>query len=118
MRRRSGCVELTEQDGGRTVTVAPGSVITVRLEEARTAGFKWMLDDDGGDAVALTSEDLVPGVLPGGRAVHEFRFVAREVGSAPLRFVQRRPWAPDDQDASRVQIRVDVVGATQEHAPP
>jgi predicted secreted protein len=111
-------VELTEQDGGRTVTVGPGSVITVRLQEARTAGFKWVLDDDGGGAVTLTSEDLVPNAVPGGRAVHEFRFVAREVGSAPLRFVQRRPWAPDDQDASRLQIRVEVVEATQGRAQP
>jgi predicted secreted protein len=111
-------VELTEQDSGRTVTVAPGTVITVRLGEARTAGFKWEVHDDGGGAVALTSEDLIPGVLPGGRAVHEFRFVAREEGSAPLQFVQRRPWAPDDRDATRLQIRVEVVGATREHAQP
>jgi predicted secreted protein len=109
-------VELTEQDGGRTVTVAPGSVITVRLQEARTAGFKWVLDDDGGGAVTLTSEDLVPSAVPGGRAVHEFRFIAPEAGSAPLRFVQRRPWAPDDEDASRLQIQIEVAGATQEQA--
>jgi predicted secreted protein len=111
-------VELTEQDNGRTVTVAPGSLITVRLEEARTAGFKWAVHDDGGGAVALTSENLIPGVLPGGRAVHEFRFFAREVGSAPLQLVQCRPWGPDDPDATRWQVRVEVVGASQEHTQP
>lgn len=110
-------MELTEQDSGKTMTVVPGSVITVRLAEARTAGFKWAVHDEGG-AVALTSEELVPGVLPGGRAVHEFRFVALEPGSAALRLVQRRPWAPDDPDAARWQVRVEVVGATQEHAQP
>jgi hypothetical protein len=93
-------------------------VITIRLEEARTAGFKWAVDDDIGRAVALTSEDLIPGALPGGRAAHEFRFVALELGSAALRLVKRRPWAPDDPDAARWQVRIDVVGGAQEHAQP
>lgn len=111
-------MELTEQDSGRTVTVAPGSVITVRLAEPRTAGFKWEVHDDGGGAMALTSERLVPGVLPGGRAAHEFRFVALEPGSVALRLAQRRPWAPDDPDGGRWQVRVEIVGASQEHAQP
>ena len=111
-------MELTEQDSGRTVTVAPGSVITVRLAEPRTAGFKWAVQDDGGGAMALTSEELVPAGLPGGRAVHEFRFAALEPGSVDLRLVQRRPWAPDDPDAARWQVRIEVVGASQEHAQP
>jgi predicted secreted protein len=108
-------VELTEHDSGTTVTVAPGSVITVRLEEARTAGFKWAVHDASGGAVALASEDLTPGALPGGLAVHEFRFVAVEPGSAALRLVERRPWAPDDPPAASWQIRVEVVEAPPEH---
>jgi predicted secreted protein len=111
-------VELTDEDNGRTVTVAPGSVITVRLAEARMAGFKWALHGDGGGSVALTSEELIPSAMPGGRAMHEFRFVAANPGVATLRLVHSRPWSPDDTDAGHWQARVEVIEATEEHTEP
>jgi predicted secreted protein len=104
-------VELTEQDDGSTVNVPSGSEITVRLREARTGGYQWMLDEAGNGVVALASEEFHPGARPGGHAVHEFRFVTVGRGTATLRLVHRRPWSKDDPGAGRWQVDVDVIGS-------
>jgi predicted secreted protein len=104
-------VELTEHDDGSAITMAVGSVFTVRLNEAATAAFRWSVDDDGGGAVALTSEQLRPGAGVGGQAEHEFRFVAVTQGSARLTLVHRRAWSPDDPGAGRWQVDIEIVGS-------
>lgn len=107
-------VELTEQDNGSKVTVASGSVITVRLKEARTGGYQWTVDEDGADLVALASEEFHAGASPGGQAVHEFRFVTSGRGTATLKLVHRRPWSPEEPGAGRWQVDVDVIGSEPE----
>jgi predicted secreted protein len=111
-------VNLTEQDEGRTLTVARGAMLVVVLGEARTAGFRWRLEDAGGRSVQLASEKLVPSALSGGVARHEFRFVAVTPGSTVLRLVHQRPWSVGDPDERRWEVRILVVEPVQEQQEP
>ncbi len=113
-------MELTDRDDGTTVTAPAGSVITVRLHEARTGGYQWTLDTGGGGPaglVVLTSEEFRPGARPGGLADHEFLFETRGRGRARLTLVHRRPWEPDEPGepgARRWRVDVVVTGAPPE----
>jgi predicted secreted protein len=91
-------------------------VITVRLKEARTGGYQWMVDEDGTGVVTLASEEFHPGASPGGQAVHEFRFATVGRGTGTLKLVHRRPWSMDDSSASHWQVDIDVINSGPERA--
>lgn len=74
---------LNEQDSGRTVKVKRGSMITIRLVENPTAGYRWAVE--AGSGLEQVGDQNEPGGGIGGTGVRELQFHAKSIGTHELR---------------------------------
>lgn len=82
---------LSEQDSGHTINVAVGSIITVRLKEMPTTGYRWIVEAaDGLEQVSSRFQEA--GAAIGAAGVREIQFRATSVGTHELRMQNRRDW--------------------------
>ena len=58
---------LTESDRGRTVELAAGSLVTLRLRENPTTGYRWSMQSTGG--LELVGDRYEPGGAVGAAGV-------------------------------------------------
>ena len=97
---------LTESDSGSRVVVAPGEVITVRLKESPTTGFRWALEAAGGLVPARA--DFVGGGAVGAAGVREFVLRPAQAGTYALSFKHWREWEGDSSVIGRFDLSVVV----------
>jgi inhibitor of cysteine peptidase len=100
---------LTEADQGRELEAASGDVITVRLRENPTTGFRWTQVDQPGTSLVLQSDEFsVGGTAPGagGERVLQYRAVAPGRGEIDLAL--RREWEAPEKAQRRVGFWVKV----------
>ena len=81
---------LTESDRGRTVEVAAGSLVTLRLRENPTTGYRWSLQSTGG--LELVGDRFEPGGAIGAAGVRVLEFRAARRGTHAIRLQNRREW--------------------------
>jgi predicted secreted protein len=81
---------LTEGDRGRTVEVAAGSLVTVRLRENPTTGYRWTVESMGG--LELIGDRFEPGGAVGAAGVRVLEFRATRRGTHAIRVQNRREW--------------------------
>jgi predicted secreted protein len=88
---------LTESDRGRTVEVAAGSLVTLRLRENPTGGLE------------LVGDRFEPGGAIGAAGVRVFEFRAARRGTHAIRLQNRREWegagSAVDQFETTVAVR-------------
>lgn len=106
---------LTTEDFGKSVTVAPGEMLVLRLPENPTTGYAWHLATEPAQGIEIVKEGYagVPAGghrregLAGGGAVHEFQLHASRPGTfvVLLRKSFGDDWEPDDR---KEQMRVVV----------
>ena len=96
-------VTLTQADNGKSVDVRPGSLITIRLSENPTTGYRWAVDNVDSDVVVLESSDYAPapnaGVGSGGERT--FTFQATQAGVAAIHLKLWRDWEGDGSITQR-----------------
>jgi predicted secreted protein len=98
---------LSEQDRGRTIEVAEGDVITVRLKENPTTGYRWSVDTTNGlELVGDRFEAGGDAIGAAGVRVSEFR--ATRAGSHELRLRNWREWEGEDSVIDRFEANVVV----------
>jgi predicted secreted protein len=103
---------LGTEDDGKTLELAQGDTLTVRLAGHAGTGFAWVLAAvDGGDGGVLsqvgerTSE--LASDTPGAPKLDVYRFVARSAGTRTVEMDLRRPWG--DQPAVKTwRVTVNV----------
>jgi inhibitor of cysteine peptidase len=96
---------LSEQDRGRTVEVAEGDIITVRLRENPTTGYRWSVETT--DGLELVGDDFEAGggaIGAAGERVLEFR--ATRPGSHKLRLKNWREWEGDASVIDRFEADI------------
>ena len=103
-------IRLGIEDSGATRSAAVGDIVSVRLAETATSGFRWTVDyvDDhvlrpAGDAVALDAAD--DRGAPGERTL-QFEVVGHGLGD--LRLKRWRDWQGDDSVVERFAVTVDA----------
>jgi len=114
----TGPPSLGKADSGRTVTVAVGATILVKLAGNPTTGYQWRTAKLTGDAVkqqgkpAYEARQHPPGMVGVG-GTYTFKFEAVKPGSAALTLHYVRPWEKGKPPAETFQVKI-VVAKTQE----
>jgi len=99
-------MQLTQSDRGRTVEVAAGQTVTVRLPESPSTGYRWTVESAGGlQQIADHSE---AGGAMGGAGMREIEFRAGQPGSHELRMRNRRSWEGDAGSGDRFNVTIVV----------
>lgn len=93
---------------GHLLNLAVGEVISIRLEENPTTGYRWRVDSSGAPALALDLDnyEASPGGATGSPGHHVWRFRAVTAQTATIRLsYQRRAGAPARTFTLVVEIR-------------
>jgi len=106
-------IVLDKQANGKTVTVAKGQRIVIRLAGNPTTGYSWALAKLEGDAVEQVGKvqyepKRVPRGIVGSGGTFRFTFKAVKLGKATLRLAYRRPWEKKKPPAETFTLTVQV----------
>jgi inhibitor of cysteine peptidase len=104
MEKRS--MTLNEQDSGRTVDIELGKVVTVRLKENPTTGYRWTVETDSG--LEQIGDHFKAGGAIGAAGVREFQFRPMKVGSYELRMKNWREWEGEGSVIDRFNVQFMV----------
>ena len=97
---------LTERDSGRTLVVALGDTITVRLGENPTTGYQWTVETAEG--LQGTGDRFEPGAAIGASGNRELKFLAKRAGACRLRLKHWREWEGESSVTHRFQVDFSV----------
>lgn len=97
---------LTDQDSGRTVEIRAGAVLTVRLKENPTMGYRWTVDE-AGNLERMGDRFEVDGAIGAG-GVRIFQFRASRVGSCELSMKNCREWEAESSVIDRFDAKIIV----------
>lgn len=110
---KSSAVELSAEHNGKTVTVAPGKNITIRLAGNITTGYAWEVAEITGQAVKAQGEPAYvdgehpPGVEGGGGTfVIKLRAVKPGKSTVKLIYVRDKKDTPTEEDIFTTRIEV------------
>jgi len=102
-------VELAGVDAGRTVTVAVGEDVTVRLPQNGSTGYVWQVADLDGPASVVDDRVDLPGAsAPGAGGERRLTVRADAPGTVRLRAVHVQPWQPDTSVTDEYEITLTV----------
>ncbi len=94
---------------GRTVDLAMGQVMELRLEENPTTGFRWSVVSDGAPACeVVASRFQAKGTAPGRGGEHAWQFRAVRAGECDIELLYRRAWDQSAEPARVFKVRVRV----------
>ncbi|HYD81338.1 MAG TPA: protease inhibitor I42 family protein [Paucimonas sp.] len=97
---------LDEQQSGRSVELAQGESLVVRLKENPTTGYRWTVES--ADGLTLEGDGGGAAGAPGTAGLHEFRFRALQAGRHELRMKHWREWEGDKSAIGRFVVQVTV----------
>jgi inhibitor of cysteine peptidase len=98
---------LTEADAGRTVEVAPGKAVQLRLPENPTTGYRWVMTMTPASCLEIGSNgfDRDPKAPPGAGGVRVVAIASVTAPACELALAYRRPWETDAPAASELLYR-------------
>jgi len=99
---------LTEADAGKTVDVAAGDIIEIRLPESATTGYQWKLEAISTPVCEImTDEGQGPSkVIPGAPGTHTWRLKVARAGECRIEIVYRRGWQTDAPPARTFELEL------------
>lgn len=97
---------LTEQDSDRSVDMNMGDVVTVRLNENPTTGYRWSVETAHG--LEQVSDHMEVGGAIGSEGVRMLQFRTTRVGSSELRMKKLREWEGEGSVIDRFNVRIVV----------
>ncbi len=103
-------VTVTKADSGKEITVKPGDIIRIELEEVGAAGYLWQfdsLDREFFDLVHLETEPYKKGVI-GGPVRKSWHLKAKKAGHTTIRMSYLRPWEDKAKAADRFILPVQI----------
>ena len=103
-------ITLTRTDHGRSIEAQVGDRITVSLEENPTTGFRWAVDKNDDDVVALSSSEyaVVPRSRVGGGGQRVVTFEVRKTGASAIQLKLWRAWEGDQSVTQRFAVTLRV----------
>jgi predicted secreted protein len=98
-----------EHYDGKEISVSLNDEFEIALSEIRTAGYRWIIIENGEPAVRLLEEVSKPNSAGvGGSGLHVWRFLAVSAGAANVRFQYSRPWEDPANPARTFNLKVRV----------
>jgi inhibitor of cysteine peptidase len=103
-------ISLDSAAGGRTLRLAPGDRLELRLEENRSTGFRWRVEENESRVLVLERDaySAARDGVAGGGGVRDLRFLVAEPGRSVLRLAKRRSWDGDRPPAATFEITVEA----------
>jgi inhibitor of cysteine peptidase len=102
-------ITLSEADAERSVDLAVGQHLLIRLPATPSTGYAWELTNDLGEALAYDGSTIEAGEkMPGAPAHQQLSFTARAPGATTIALAYRRPWEKDVAALRTFSVRVRV----------
>ncbi len=103
-------LELNETDADKTIELAVGDAIEIRLPENATTGYRWTLKSiDKSICEVATEERHGPDkIVPGAPGTHVWRLKAIQAGDCGIEIAYGRPWRVDAPPARTFKIKLRV----------
>jgi len=98
---------LSEQDQGRTIEVAEDDIITVRLKENPTTGYRWSVETPNGLELVEDGFEAGGGGI-GAAGVRVLQFRATRPGSHKLHLKNWREWEGEASVTERFDANIIV----------
>ena len=98
---------LSEQDNGRTIELSAGDIVTVRLKENPTTGYRWTVENAGGLELVDDRFEGGGGAI-GAAGVRVLQFRSSSTGSHDLRLKNRQEWEGDSSIVERFNLTIAV----------
>jgi len=100
-------ISLIDRDHGRTVESDQGEVLTIRLIENPTTGYRWAIESSGG--LELIDDDFeISSKAMGSGGERVFQFRAASPGSHELHLKNWREWEGDKSITKRFDVNLLV----------
>ncbi len=109
----SDAVVVTAADAGKTVSLAVGQSLIVKLDaQTASTGFQWEPDAASTPLLSFSSTTQsgagTPPGMVGGVKTQSLTFVARAAGEGNLKLVFRRWWEKDTPPAKSFSVTVEI----------
>jgi inhibitor of cysteine peptidase len=103
---------IDESFDGKTIPLAVGDQLEVRLKENPTTGSRWRIAADGAPACEREGDSFVAaGTRPGQEGVHVWRLRAARPGRARIELAYGRSWESGGAPARSFAVTVEVSNA-------
>ena len=99
---------LNEQYSGRTIDMKVGNVVTVRLKENPTTGYRWKVETASGLEQIGDHFEVEAGGAIGAAGVRVFQFRSTRVGSYELLMKNWREWENESSVLARFIVKIIV----------
>ena len=99
---------LTEKDNDTEVEVPVGTQVRINLPENPTTGYQWNVCDLKSEALALKSDDYVPGhpTAIGGGGIRQFVFDVTSPGKTKLCLKNMRAWEGEESAVKTFAVTI------------
>jgi inhibitor of cysteine peptidase len=101
---------ILDSQQGQIFTVQTGDVITIRLAENPTTGYRWEISKVDDQLVEFQSSDYVKtsGATVGGGGERTFNFRAKSKGNGQILLRLRRAWEAENQAIKEFTANIQV----------
>ncbi len=101
-----------ERAHGSEILLERGRTFRIRLEENRTAGFRWQIAAGAAPVCTLVDDTYEPpsASVLGRAGVHTWTYRVEQAGRAIVELDLRRPWDSDAPPAKSFRITVQATG--------
>jgi predicted secreted protein len=96
------------KDSGKTITLAPGEKLTIRLTQCSPCGYAWRYAASPASKILKRTGDRYvdpPGTAVGGPGTRVIAYVAKAAGTTALRLVYVSPGGAKE-DTFRLKVKV------------
>jgi inhibitor of cysteine peptidase len=104
-------ISITEQDSGKSIEMAKGQTLFMRLPSNPTTGYQWTLQGNAAPLELIKSDfasDSQAKNMVGVGGTQSFQFTAKSVGQTVVKLEYRRPWEKDTAAAKTFIVTVVV----------
>jgi predicted secreted protein len=103
-------MQYDERANGHEVEAKLNEEFEITLSEARTAGYRWMVESAGAPVCRLLEEATRPNAAGvGGSGKHVWRFETVAAGTGEIKFRSSRPWENSAEPARTFVLKVRAV---------
>ena len=99
---------LNEQDSGSIINMKVGNVVTVRLKENPTTGYRWTVETASGLEQIGDNFEVEAGGAIGAGGIRVFQFRSTRVGSYELLMKNWREWENESSALARFVVKIIV----------
>jgi len=101
-------ITIKKQDNGKEITVKPGDIFCVELEEMGAAGYSWFADNLNTEYLEILSKKtkLISECKLGGPVLGVWMFRAKKKGSAEINLDYYRVWEGKEKATEHFSIKL------------